>query len=275
MASSILLVVCIVLLGSSAIHGSKARKVPQVSKDWVGWEATGRDTRYNHFLGHIQYHLVPNFTETGYAMVDMPAHIYTELQTVLQDALTAPLPADTPVNILENADGKASTADYIARQGLYDRILRELHPAHEAWSGVSLAPTNAFGLRVYREGSVLHMHVDRVETHIISSILHVGRDVDEPWPLIIMNNTGHMHEVDLIPGKMLFYESARLLHGRPRPMKGRYYTSLFIHYRPVDWTLTHAMVDTYLPPNWANNTGPAWTPAPADTHHDDHDHVEF
>ena len=41
--------------------------------------------------------------------------------------------------------------------------------------------------------------------------------------------------VDLQPGQTLFYESAKCIHGRPTPMKGRYYTSVFLHYRPTDW----------------------------------------
>ena len=31
---------------------------------------------------------------------------------------------------------------------------------------------------------------------------------------------------------MIWYESARLIHGRQWPLKGRYYDNIFIHYRP-------------------------------------------
>lgn len=33
---------------------------------------------------------------------------------------------------------------------------------------------------------------------------------------------------------MLFYESAKCLHGRMRTLKGKYYGSVFVHYMPVD-----------------------------------------
>merc|ERR1719235_1805846 len=82
------------------------------------------------------------------------------------------------------------------------------------------------------------MHLDRVSTHVISSILHVGRDVDEPWPIVIEGFDGITNEVDLHPGEMLFYESAKCVHGRPRPLKGKWYTSLFMHYRPIDWNMS-------------------------------------
>ena len=88
----------------------------------------------------------------------------------------------------------------------------------------------------------------------MSCILHVARDVDEPWPIMIENNDGVMHSVDLQPGQMLFYESARLMHGRPTPMKGKYYTSVFIHYKPKDWSYKHADVEAWLPADWNKGT---------------------
>jgi hypothetical protein len=33
---------------------------------------------------------------------------------------------------------------------------------------------------------------------------------------------------------MLFYESAKCLHGRRSQLKGKYYGSIFVHYQPVD-----------------------------------------
>jgi len=35
------------------------------------------------------------------------------------------------------------------------------------------------------------------------------------------------------PGEMVFYEGARLRHGRAYPLQGDYYVSIFVHYRPV------------------------------------------
>jgi hypothetical protein len=34
--------------------------------------------------------------------------------------------------------------------------------------------------------------------------------------------------------QMLFYESAKCLHGRRSQLKGKYYGSIFVHYQPVD-----------------------------------------
>ncbi len=42
------------------------RTAPPVDDAWPGWNTVYRDDRFNHFLSHLQFHLVPNFTETGY-----------------------------------------------------------------------------------------------------------------------------------------------------------------------------------------------------------------
>ena len=79
-------------------------------------------------------------------------------------------------------------------------------------------------------------HVDRFTTHVISAILNVAQDVREDWPLYIKDNKGEDHAVTIKPGEMLWYESARLVHGRPKPLNGDFFDNLFIHFKPVgDW----------------------------------------
>ena len=113
---------------------------------------------------------------------------------------------------------------------------------HEEWYGAPLVPTWAYGLRVYGEGQTLARHTDHAETHVISSIVHVAADVDDPWPLVVEDAQGERHEVVLEPGQMLLYEGAKLPHSRPEPLHGRYYASLFLHYRPADWPATLAEI---------------------------------
>ena len=40
------------------------------------------------------------------------------------------------------------------------------------------------------------------------------------------------HEVILTSGDLLLYESSKCFHGRPRPFKGSWYSSVFVHYYP-------------------------------------------
>lgn len=142
---------------------------------------------------------------------------------------------------------------FIEQEALNRKVLFELRPLHEAWAGVPLVPNNSYGLRVYRDGANLNMHLDKVDTHIISSILHVGHDEDmEPWALVIEDFQGNTNEVHLEAGDMLFYESSKCLHGRPRRMKGGWYASVFTHYYPVGWEANTARMNQHhrVPPSW-------------------------
>jgi len=117
-----------------------------------------------------------------------------------------------------------------------DEALELLRPMHEAWAGgTQLKGSSAYGLRVYQPGNNLTMHFDKtlLGSHIISSILHIDRDVDQPWPIVITGYDGQTVEVDLKPGELLFYESAKCIHGRPRSLEGRWYASLFLHYQTL------------------------------------------
>ena len=75
--------------------------------------------------------------------------------------------------------------------------------------------------------------MDRFNTHVISAILNIGQAVREDWPLYIRDNDGVNHAVVLAPGEMIWYESARAVHGRPGPLQGDYYDNLFIHFSPA------------------------------------------
>ena len=113
-----------------------------------------------------------------------------------------------------------------------EEIRRALQARHEAWSEMKLTPSAGGGIRAFQRGSYVLHHVDRTSTRIISSILCVDHKLDAPWPLRIEDIDGRAHEVDLAPGELLFYEGARLLHGRPWPLRGDYCISMSVHYRP-------------------------------------------
>ena len=111
-------------------------------------------------------------------------------------------------------------------------VFETLGPLAEAWSGLKLNPTSIYGIRRYRNMSTLLAHVDQTRTHVISAIINVDQEVEEDWPLFIQDNSGEDHEVILRPGEMIWYESARLIHGRQRPMRGHHYDNVFVHFKP-------------------------------------------
>lgn len=77
----------------------------------------------------------------------------------------------------------------------------------------------------------------QTETHVISAIIHIAHDTSAPWPIQIEDHNGELISVALEEGQMMFYESAKCLHGRMQQMKGKYYGSLFVHYQPVDTSI--------------------------------------
>ena len=57
-----------------------------------------------------------------------------------------------------------------------------------------------------------------------------------------------LHEVEMNEGDIVYYESARCLHGRMQPLKGGFYVNMFSHYRPVG------------DPQWFTRENPEGTP---------------
>lgn len=75
--------------------------------------------------------------------------------------------------------------------------------------------TSIYGIRKYTNNSILRMHVDTLATHVVSAIINVDQDVVTPWKLLILDHNDEEHELEMQPGDMVLYESAKLLHGRP------------------------------------------------------------
>ena len=98
----------------------------------------------------------------------------------------------------------------------------------------------------------------RTPTHVISAILNIGQDVEEDWPLFLRDHRGEDHvvmrhvsrvtpwsrvrlrsrvtcQVILTPGDLVWYESARVVHGRQFPLRGGSFDNLFLHFKPLVW----------------------------------------
>jgi hypothetical protein len=106
-----------------------------------------------------------------------------------------------------------------------------------AWSGVEVEETSMYGMRQYETGARLLSHVDRLPTHAVSLIVNVAQEnLANPWPVEVFDHADRLHEINMIPGDIVYYESAKNLHGRNRPLTckdgGCRFVNLFTHYRP-------------------------------------------
>jgi len=102
----------------------------------------------------------------------------------------------------------------------------------EDWTGMHLSPCSIWGIRIYHNNSILTTHVDR-NPLVISAIINVDQDVDEPWPLEVWGHDGKPYNITMEPGDMVMYQSHSTLHGRPFPMRGRHFANIFVHFEPL------------------------------------------
>ena len=182
--------------------------------------------------------LVPAFTKDGYKKRKVPNKLFSKISNFYEQNKSKIVEEHIPGGYLETiSENSPPTTLTVLDEYLAKYILDELQEIHEKWSGIKLNQAAAYGIRNYLRGSYLHCHLDRVETHIISSVINIAQKVDKKWPLHIEDHNGKMHKIGLNPGEMIFYESCKLLHGRPDPLEGDFYSSIFVHYTPVDWTV--------------------------------------
>jgi hypothetical protein len=72
---------------------------------------------------------------------------------------------------------------------------------------------------------------------VISAIVNVAQNnVEEDWVLEVIGHQGVAVNLTLAPGEMILYESHSVIHGRPYPLRGKYYANWFFHFEPVGYT---------------------------------------
>lgn len=172
---------------------------------------------------------LPILLEKGYVVNKLPKTIIDQLNSLYEKSkkFTREEKRDESLSIT----GKTEL-NLLSRYGHErDRLIDAILPLHEEVFNTKLTPSVMYGVRRYNRGSILHMHNDKFITHHVGSIIVVDKDLDgqEDWPLHIVNNQGIEDKVYLNVGDIIFYESARLLHGRPTPFLGNYYSIVMTH----------------------------------------------
>jgi hypothetical protein len=119
--------------------------------------------RYNGFIsGMTQALVAPNFTENGWGLTRAPADLVALLRTHLSKGIldNNNVAEEYEMDVIEGAPGENNWQRplFIRQRTLNKLILEELKPMHEEWVGIPLIGQVAYGLRVYRNQSVLHMH---------------------------------------------------------------------------------------------------------------------
>ncbi len=177
---------------------------------------------------------ISNHTPIGFKKDVLPKTLFDKITTFYHQNRGDQIVETAAKDFIEGHN-KSETGSSLVElpQSLRDEINACLKPDLETWSGITLEPTFVYGIRLYHMGATLKEHRDRVDTHIISVIINVDQEVNEDWPLAIEDNYYRRQEIFLRPGDVVFYEGARLLHGRPKPLDGVNYANIFCHFKPV------------------------------------------
>lgn len=175
--------------------------------------------------------LLPNLTNNGFKKEVLDQSLFAKIQQFYKENQDK-AKIEVVKGFIHNSedDEPASTLVELDTQ-LKTEIHSHLKPLLEQWSSTKLEPTYVYGIRVYGEDAILKEHRDRETTHIVSAIINVDQNVDVDWPLVIEDHHYRQHNINLSPGEVIFYEGARLKHGRPQPLQGKEYANIFCHFK--------------------------------------------
>lgn len=191
---------------------------------------------------------IPRFTEHGFKVVKLPPKTWDlirEAYVLLQNNMREEV-WEGKENIIGGEGNTSDLLDFSQLPTIRNIIHQQLQPFHEAFieNKAEIEPSFIYGIRSYNKGSTLTPHVDRIETHHISSIICVDKNLScgcgpnkepEDWALEIQDHQGNFHSIYTEPGDMILYESAACEHGRKLPFKGTFFRNFFVHYKLTDW----------------------------------------
>jgi len=198
----------------------------------------------NKFTSHEDF---PKFTDKGFTVVDVPDDAWELMQEMWEEVrLKGSASEDFPgkENVITGNEKTSNIYDLGQVWEKRNRLHTMLLPLHEEWCGEKLEPSFIYGVREYLQAADLKQHKDKIETHHISSIVLLDknlkcgcttRELGDDWPLDIQAHDGTWHKVYLEPKQMILYESCACSHGRDERFQGKYFRNFFIHYKLKNW----------------------------------------
>ena len=175
--------------------------------------------------------LLPIYTKEGFKKIQIPEWLHEDIVNYLDaNYLSSEPEVSDAIGTFISSEFTSVPARMVELdEDIRDEISRSMLPILEHWAQRKLELTALYGIREYRRGATLKMHVDKIETHHVSAIVNVYQQVNTDWPLHIYDHKGTLHKVYMQPGEAILYESASLMHGRPEPLNGLSYANFFIH----------------------------------------------
>ena len=210
-----------------------------------------RRTMGGEWNKHLQ--VSRTFSPLGFAKGRLPNDVFGSMRSYYYNN------RNPPNRLMEEWDSKGVYVNYWQSDCNFIQIPWDLKHSWQGrlkdvvqeWVGVEIEQTDMYGIRQYEEGARLLSHVDRITTHAVSLIVNIAQgNLTHPWTVEVYDHADRLHEVVMEPGDIVYYESAKALHGRNTPLAGGYYANIFTHYRPIG------------DPKWYKKENPEGTPEP-------------
>jgi len=228
---------------------------PRAETETAGWAKMMEDLesgvramegkfQWEKWLDVAQMHLAKNYSTKGYAQAQLDPELHANISEMFKKSYVQG----------ERREGQAAhfiegkrDMWHIGKLGrkLTDQLLYDMRRKVGEWLSLNatteLVQTSYYGFRVFLNGSVVQPHVERLATHVLTAVycLDVKQTPGAP-PWLAGNEVGFDGSsawVDLRPGGLLLYESAKMPHSRPSPFIGDYYALLNVHFAPKEWRL--------------------------------------
>jgi prolyl 4-hydroxylase len=185
------------------------------------------------------YEQLPKFSPQGFKVVKCRQDTWELIQKHYD--LLKETRAEEVFQGKENIIKGTGVTSEIMSMDVYPDIIKQIHndlkSLHEEFAGTKLEEKWVYGIRSYLNGATLAPHRDRIETHHISSILIVDKDLNgaKNWPLDIQDHEGKWQKIYAEVGDLILYESAKCEHGRIETFQGNWFRNMFIHYQLKDY----------------------------------------
>jgi len=213
-----------------------------------GWmKRRDRTTCITHVRNNHAPQAIPSFAN-GFQKFPLPQQMWNELLRFLdknfhRTHMEEFSISQTQMNYFEKPT-RLIYLDWNAR--LRDMLARKyVLPMIQEWSGIQdLELTAFYGIREYVNGSWLRGHVDRLDTHALSATMTLRIDgAHDEWPLEVITMDGTREAITTEPGTIVLYESATIVHGRPKIFNGDKYYAAFVHFRPRNFDENTSWLD--------------------------------
>jgi hypothetical protein len=167
--------------GGQPIKATPAWDAYMKNKEDKLMELTDHGWKWERWLEQVQIRNLKNFTATGWHVAKLNPELHSRVSAFFKNNYEEAMSNRDEGAVAGYITGKRSM---LSLPGALKReVTEEIQRLVAEWVGFeteAIEPTSTYGVRIYHNQSTLATHVDRVETHILSTVYCIDREVEEP-----------------------------------------------------------------------------------------------